>query len=70
MASRRSDTMTSQPSLTNSGKPGAVQKDHRKRIGSMRQNNCDPAPMLADSSLKKPTSRNPLETCHARPTSP
>jgi hypothetical protein len=36
----------------------------------MRQNNCDPAPMLADSSLKKPTSRNPLETCHARPTSP
>jgi hypothetical protein len=38
----------------NSGKPGAVQTDHRKMIGSMPQNNCDPAPTPADSSLKRP----------------
>ena len=43
MASPHSDMMTSQPSLMNSGKLEAVQTDHRKKIGSMPQKNCDPA---------------------------
>jgi uncharacterized protein YjbJ (UPF0337 family) len=43
MASPHSDMMTSQPWLMNSGKLEAVQTDHRKKIGSMQQKNCDPA---------------------------
>jgi hypothetical protein len=43
MASPHSDMMTSQPSLMNFGKLEAVQADHRKKIGSMPQKNCDPA---------------------------
>jgi len=36
--------MTSQPSLMNCGKREAVQTGHRKRIGSVPQKNCGPAP--------------------------
>jgi hypothetical protein len=43
MASPHSDMMTLQPSLTNSGKLEAAHTDHRKKIGSGRQKNCDPA---------------------------
>jgi uncharacterized protein with PIN domain len=40
--------MTSQPWLTNCGKPGAVQKDHRKKIGSMPPKNYDHAPTTVE----------------------
>jgi hypothetical protein len=33
------------------GKPEAVQKDRRKKIGSMQQNNCDPESTAPDPSL-------------------
>jgi hypothetical protein len=51
MASPDSDMMTSQPSLMNSGKLEAVQTDHRKKIGSMPQKNCDPALTPVDPVL-------------------
>src|SRR5579864_4196549 len=51
MASFRSDMLTSQLSLMNSGKPEVVQTDRPKRIGSMPQNNCDPA-------------HTPVDACH------
>jgi hypothetical protein len=35
----------------NYGKPEVVQKDRRRKIGSMQQNNCDPEPIPAESSL-------------------
>src|SRR6185437_2457937 len=41
MASPNSGTRTLQRSLTNSGGREVVQRDHRRKIGSMRQRNCD-----------------------------
>jgi hypothetical protein len=35
----------------NYGKLEVVQTDHRKKIGSMPQNNCDPTPTPANSAL-------------------
>ena len=43
MASPHSDMLTSQPSLTSSGKLEAAHTDQRKKIGSVRQKNCGPA---------------------------
>ena len=43
--------MTSQPWLMNCGKLEVVQTDHRKKTGSMPQNNCDPASTPADPAL-------------------
>jgi hypothetical protein len=51
MASRRSVTLISQPSLIDSGKLEAVQTDHRKKIGSMPHKNCDPALTPVDSPI-------------------
>jgi hypothetical protein len=58
MALLHSDMMTSQPSLMSSGKLEAVPTDHRKKIGSMPQKNCDPAlapgdPVLGDHGCPK-----------------
>lgn len=47
-ASLHSGTMKSQPSLMSSGKREVVQTDHRKKIGSMQRNNCDPASTPVD----------------------
>jgi hypothetical protein len=67
MASRRSATLTSQPSLMNSGKLEAVQTDHRKKIGSVPQKNCDPAltpadPVLGDDGCPKRFEMEPIES--------
>jgi hypothetical protein len=43
MESPDSDMTTSPPLLTSSGKLEAVLQDHRRKIGSTRQNNSDPA---------------------------
>jgi hypothetical protein len=51
-----SDMLTSRPSLTRFGRLEAVRTDHRKRIGSMPQNSCDPAPVepiLGDDGCPK-----------------
>jgi hypothetical protein len=54
----RSDMLTSRPSLMRFGRLEAVRTDHRKRIGSMPQNSCDPAltpvnPTLGDDGCPK-----------------
>ncbi len=51
--SLNSDTMTSRPSLMNSGKRVAVYTDHRKKIGSVPQNNCDPALKTVSKEKRK-----------------
>ena len=65
--SLNSDTMTSRPSLMNSGKRVAVHTDHRKKIGSVPQKNCDPAltpadPVLGDDGCPKRFEMEPIES--------
>jgi hypothetical protein len=66
MASRRSVTLTSQPSLMSSGKLEAVPMDHHKKIGSVLQKNCDPAltpanPVLRDDGCPERVAIEPIE---------
>ena len=56
---RKSERRTSRPSLINSGKLDAVQRDHRKKIGSVRSKNCDLA-ISRDGSHKR-ASRGSLQ---------
>ena len=51
MASPHSDMLRSRPWLMNTGKREAVRTDHRKKIGSMRRKNCDPALAPVDPVL-------------------
>ena len=50
MAWRPSDTLKLRLSPTNCGKLEVVQKDRRKKTGTMPPNNCDPLPTPGDSA--------------------
>src|SRR5580704_18907538 len=51
MASPPSGTIASPLWRMSCGKPGAVPKDRRKRIGFMPRNNCEPAVTVPDAAL-------------------
>ena len=53
MASLHSAMKRSRPSLINSGKPGAVRKDHRTRIGSVQWKSCDPTLLAIDPVFRR-----------------
>jgi hypothetical protein len=67
MASRRSVTLTSPPSLINSGRLEAVPMDHHKKIGSVPQKNCGPALTAADPVLGTALQRIKWSLFEAKP---